>query len=214
MNFIVAPQIPQDNTPRWKKRAEIVAVGVAAGLLIVNIFQMFATQKAADSAEKSANVADFTLRLTGRAYINPETGNGVDFVKGSVGHIAVVVRNNGHTPAIDYNPIGYDRYIARNEQITVPTEEGAVKSTLTSLGVGAPSVIDSNTMHGPKPPSILDDNIIAALKNGDLRYYFIVYITYKDMFPGNSVHHTMFCRELQRNLITIQTCPGVPERTD
>jgi hypothetical protein len=54
----------QDNTPPWKKKVEIGALGVAILLLIVNIFQMCGTQKAADAAKSAAETADAGLKIT------------------------------------------------------------------------------------------------------------------------------------------------------
>jgi hypothetical protein len=53
----LSPNASQDNTPPWKKKLEIAAVIVAAGLLIINIFQLLATMDAADAALQAVRVA-------------------------------------------------------------------------------------------------------------------------------------------------------------
>ena len=52
------PDRRKDNTPPWKKRGEIAAIGIAGGLLIVNIFAMCATRKAANAAKDAAQSAE------------------------------------------------------------------------------------------------------------------------------------------------------------
>jgi hypothetical protein len=47
----------EDRTPKWKKRLEFSAAGIAIGLLLVNIFQLSATKNAADAAKRGADTA-------------------------------------------------------------------------------------------------------------------------------------------------------------
>jgi hypothetical protein len=221
-NFIVAPASRQqfqpdrrkDNTPHWKKRAEIAAMIIALGLLIVNIFQMSATQRAADSAEKSAKVADFALKITGRAYVGPESGNGVDFVRGSVGHIDMIVRNTGHTPALDYGAVGYDGFVGRNEKIPELIAPMSPVYVPTTIEPGSGKLVSSAILHGEQVQPILGEEHIKSLRNGDSRYYFFVFIWYKDVFPDTVPHRTRFCREIQPNLFNTQPCQGIPDYSD
>jgi hypothetical protein len=53
----------QSNTPLWEK----AAVLIAGGLLIVNIFLLCSTKKAADAAAKAAGIADATLKSTDKS---------------------------------------------------------------------------------------------------------------------------------------------------
>jgi hypothetical protein len=65
----IAPQVPpspaqehqperrKDNTPAWKKTAEIAAILIAGGLLVVNIFALSAAKKAANAAQSAAKTA-------------------------------------------------------------------------------------------------------------------------------------------------------------
>jgi hypothetical protein len=48
------PDRRKDNTPPWKKRAEIAAIAVAIGLLAINIFLWRSTRDAAKAAKCSA----------------------------------------------------------------------------------------------------------------------------------------------------------------
>jgi hypothetical protein len=59
----------KDDTPPWKKGLEIGAVLIALGILIVNLFQNCANQRAASAARDSANVAKDTLLASNRPWI-------------------------------------------------------------------------------------------------------------------------------------------------
>jgi hypothetical protein len=48
------PDRRKDNTPKWKKWTEIIAVGVGVGLLGINILLWCSTKKAADAAKSAA----------------------------------------------------------------------------------------------------------------------------------------------------------------
>jgi hypothetical protein len=55
------PDRRKDNTPPWKKKAEIAAVSIAGGLLLINIFVIIGSWRAANAAKEAA---DWTKRQT------------------------------------------------------------------------------------------------------------------------------------------------------
>ena len=54
----------RDHTPTWKKVLEYIAVAIALGLLVVNIFQMSATRDAANAAKTAAEAATRSNEIT------------------------------------------------------------------------------------------------------------------------------------------------------
>src|ERR1700674_5619813 len=58
-----------DHTPTWKKVLEYIAVAIALGLLVVNIFQMHYTGKAAEAAKSASETAHDTLIATERPWV-------------------------------------------------------------------------------------------------------------------------------------------------
>jgi hypothetical protein len=69
----------KDTTPQWKKNLEFIAAGIGIGLLVVNIFQMCTTNKAADAAKRAVDIATDTLmrsveqfRIDERAWVEIE----------------------------------------------------------------------------------------------------------------------------------------------
>ena len=61
------PNRSEDNTPHWKKTAEIIAIGIAGGLLFVNILALCAAKKAAEASANSVKIAEKTMVLDERA---------------------------------------------------------------------------------------------------------------------------------------------------
>ena len=62
-------EAPNDNTAPWRKRLEIGAFAVAVGLLMVNIYQAFSTQTAAEAAKSAADTAAAQLELSERPWV-------------------------------------------------------------------------------------------------------------------------------------------------
>jgi hypothetical protein len=90
------------NTPIWKKILESAAVWIALGLLVVNIFQSCATQKAAKAAEDSVKQARDTSRLDQRAWVSVK---GVklttQYTAKTAGEATVMIANTERTPALN-----------------------------------------------------------------------------------------------------------------
>jgi hypothetical protein len=168
--------------------------------------QSGAMHEVADAARKSADIASFALQISERAWVGPASGNAVNFVKGGVGSINMIVRNTGHTPALDYVAEGGDGFAARYQRINLGTVPNAPKSGMTTLQPGEGRLLSSKG-EGAIP---LTEDQIRALKNGDIRYYFIVFIWYRDVF-STKMHSTMFCREVQKDLYTTQPCPEISD---
>lgn len=84
-------------TPFWEKAAVLVALG----LLLVNICQMRATQKAADAATKAADTATRQLEATDRPWIKIEVtfAEPVTYKDGLNVAVNFIPTNIGHSPA-------------------------------------------------------------------------------------------------------------------
>ena len=91
-----------DRTPPLKEYLEIGAVLIAFGLLVVNIFVLCATRKAADAATKAANTAEKTMVLDERAGVGVPSVNGT---RPEVGQkqlkFVVHFTNTGRSPALN-----------------------------------------------------------------------------------------------------------------
>jgi hypothetical protein len=180
------PNRRKEDTPRWKKWAEIAAVLIAFGLLVVNIFQMRATQKASETA---AN----TLRLTFRPRIN----------------INRLVRqdtlNNGTQLALSFEGFNYGPIAAKNikvyryENISSFTDVSRkpygepLRDYPKIVGPNAPF---SGGIYGEKNLSPQDVNSLTrtdTLPIGRTRTVatFSVLIEYEGDLPG--IHHTEAC---------------------
>jgi hypothetical protein len=98
------PKEGKDDTPPWKKRAEIAAVLIALGLLVVNICQMRSTEKAATAAETANKNAQAALTVSEQANvtIGRPDGTVADIIwpkgQGNAG-LLVYFQNTGHLPA-------------------------------------------------------------------------------------------------------------------
>lgn len=102
------PHINADHTPSWKKVAEVVAIFIALGLLIVNICQLRANRTAAEAAKSSADTAADALIRTTRPWVGVE---GTPVIAGALkmtpkqiqGVIWLSIKNYGSSPAIHAN---------------------------------------------------------------------------------------------------------------
>lgn len=123
----IAPQIPltptqhyqpdrrKDNTPSWKKTAEIVAIGIAGGLLIINIVALCAARKAANAAKESVELARMNADMDQRAWV------GVSDISSSVRKsedwtVSFMFKNTGKTPAKDFVIRGAGERVAKGQK--------------------------------------------------------------------------------------------------
>ncbi len=114
---IAVPEIPpspacghntnerKDNTPPWKKWAEIAIALGTVGLLIVNLGQMRSTEKAATAAETANKNAQAALTISQQAYVTVGRQDGtvaeVIMPNKTTAKAAILVyfQNSGHLPA-------------------------------------------------------------------------------------------------------------------
>jgi hypothetical protein len=99
------PERRKDNTPRWKKRAELTALFTAVLLLVVNVFIGWGNWRAAGAAKSSADTASKTLLISEQAHITIGRSDGTvaeivmpNNPKDKAG-ILVYFQNSGHVPA-------------------------------------------------------------------------------------------------------------------
>jgi hypothetical protein len=102
----VNPERRKDNTPSWKKWAELTALGVAIGVLIVNSVQSFYTRRQADYAQRQLDAAQKAFRMDERAWIEIDPIVPVLFVPrqgvfGAMFNYKISLRNVGKTAAHD-----------------------------------------------------------------------------------------------------------------
>lgn len=95
------PDRQKDNTPRWKKRTEIVAVCIAGGLLIVNIFVTVGTWKAANAAKDTNESAEKSFRISNRAYVTVISEPGRFQTDSQIPMVGVTLMSAGNTPAFN-----------------------------------------------------------------------------------------------------------------
>jgi hypothetical protein len=98
-------QCNHPKSPWWKGPAEIIAVLIALGLLIVNICQSRSTEKAAGAAQTANENAQKALVVTQQANVTIGRADGtvaeILWPKGKTGKAGLMVyfQNSGHLPA-------------------------------------------------------------------------------------------------------------------
>lgn len=163
----------------------------------------------AHAAEESARVASLALRISERAYVGLENGNGANFARGSVGTVNLILKNTGHTPALDCQTWGSAGIIGRNQGIVLPTRRAVDTHGGSTLHPGAGYILRS----GADYPYRLSAAQVQGIKTGTLRYYFLVSFTYRDVFSPK-LHHTLVCRQVGTDLVTTIPCPEITDRDD
>jgi hypothetical protein len=177
-------------TPSWKKILEIAAAVIGVGLLVVNIFQMIATQKAAETARD-------TFRLTYRprlkilgltqdqAMVDGKVQTNLD--KGRL-RVRIDVPNTGPFPARNVRFFRYD---------DVSTLDHIMKHRYGDELLGEPKLIPPRadggwssemTITGEKA---LAPEEVAGLQRGTLYATFSILIAYDDDF--GETHHAEYC---------------------
>jgi hypothetical protein len=184
----VAPKIPptpvsqtityrcEHETPKWKKRLEYAAVFIALGLLLVNIFQMRATQTAADVASK-------TMKLVYRPRIAIEGMTQDQKLANGRLRVTFSVLNEGPFAARNVKLFRFDNVSTRAQAVRLPygQERSDLPKTIRVKG-------DNYGIEGEK---IISDTQLSGLKDGTLFATFSVLIEYEDDF--SQVHHAETC---------------------
>jgi hypothetical protein len=185
-----ASQRHEHVTPGWKIAIEFAAIAVAFGLLVANIFQTRATQKAADSAKSAADTARASLVSVQRAFVTFST-------------------------AINY----FGNVDPRTHKIvtwgfSVPITRGMrMRARVYPSDIVLPDNFDfpdvaeqktANIVLGPRQTTWTDQfgNVSPATINGVKLYrtkhlYLYGWATYRDVFDNTPLHVTKFCYDLK-----------------
>ncbi len=184
----------KNDIPPWKKRAEIAAVLIALGLLIVDIFQMRATQRAVDKSREANELNREALYSVQRAFITTikPTVEPAEYVvvngvprKSPLKLIEITHHweNVGNTPAI-----GIVTAVGKVEQAEEITEEqfrtGAVDKSSAKSALGPKAILDSGTLR--------DDEAFFTDNPGVPRFMW-GWMVYRDTFPNTKTHVTEWC---------------------
>jgi hypothetical protein len=201
------PKWGKDETPPWKKGAEIAAVAIALGLLIVNIFQMRSTQKSADSADRTMKVAYRPrLLLIG---IDPRVKSSPAGIEPALDQqrltVQIILPNTGPFSARNVRFFRYSNVSARDQ-----IKKGIYEELFGELKAIPPKVENYNPGMVIVGTKTVTDSEIRELKSGTLWATFSILVQYDDDF--GITHHTEYC-----DLFTLQPyndiCPW-PVRND
>jgi hypothetical protein len=188
----------RDQTPWWKTLGEGIALFGGIGLLIVNIFQMKATQNAADTAHDS-------LILSNRPWVHEKDfriAKPLEFGANGDASIGIsgVLENVGHSPALQTRPRNFLMVITNtrpiDEEIT-----GMQKALCDPMRNRSTQVFDTSVFPGDSIPTkegvgISSKDIQAATKvrlagpfphGGYVNFALIACVDYQLSFT--SEHH-------------------------
>jgi hypothetical protein len=179
----------KDNTPLWKKILEWGALLTAIGLLVVNIFQMMATQDAVTKAGEANNLTRRSLESVQRAFI---ISHGIKkkmiVVKNTSGNttksfeFTTQWENAGNTPAVGV--IMAFGVVEKIDELTEP-EFMATRIDRAVLKAASSAI-------GPK--STVDSGVARQLEDfPDVPRFFWGWLVYRDTFPNTEPHVTEFC---------------------
>ena len=186
----------KDNTPRWKKRTEIVAVGIAFGLLVANGFVTVGTWKAANATRDSVALARKNAHFDQRAWLGISYGTYKYAVNEPFG-VTFEVTDTGKTPARNVRGMAVTYFLKAGEPIPPFSYD---HRTNVDLGTMLPGTKQSAISYlipigVPKEKSIqqliVSDSMVRAIK--DKSGYILVYgrLEYDSVFGA---HHWMtFC---------------------
>jgi len=175
-----------DDTPRWKKIAEWSIAAATVGLLIINIFLWWSTQKAANAAKSAAETAEKSFKLARQRA--EDSDEAICNVRGEVESGSNVehltVSNAGKVPA---HTVGVYIEVSRN---SLPSNERI--TLFQSLD------ISQDELRGESP--ILKDVVLSGFGEPDwkkinqIREAVVVsgVIKYENGF--GSVRHRTFCQ--------------------
>jgi hypothetical protein len=187
-----SPAASQDNTPPWKKKLEIVAIVVAVGLLIVNIFQMWATQKAANATRDSVTLASDTAIRQLRAYVGLHQVGVMGITNREPFGVGFAFVNHGQTPASNVNMKGVVDLLPYPlpEDFALPETPDRARQD----GVIFPN--ETNPMVGwvwerKNPPLTVNEKGRLFVKTTTEEAYAHGTVTYRDIF--GVLRRTTFC---------------------
>jgi hypothetical protein len=203
-----APQIPptptkqyypdrrKDNTPRWKKWTEIVAVGIAGGLLIANGFVTVGTWKAAKATKDSVDLARKNAHFDQRAWLGISYGPQTYKINEPFA-VTLEVVDTGRTPSRNVNGVAVTYFLKTGEKIPPFIYD---HRTSIDLGTMLPGIKQSAVSHlipigvpkdKPIQPLNISDSMYRALTSGS--GYILVYgrLEYDSVFGAH--HWITFC---------------------
>jgi hypothetical protein len=202
-NFIIAPTPPQRDkrdrrTPLWEKMAAITVAAGTAGLLFVNIFQMKATQRAADVAVESIKPRLVIVNF------GPQSLSGSDpqpLDKDRL-HVYFQVPNYGPMPASNVRFRRFENVSPWSQVRRLPYGQ---------LIWDYPQIIFPTTTSGPPGWGMTGDRIISSeeisgLVSHDLVATFSILIEYED--TSGKTHGVEYCGQFTFPPYTFsQPCP-------
>jgi hypothetical protein len=220
-----SPNRDKELTPVWRKIAECAAILIALGLLVANIFQTRATQKAAKAAEDANKIANDNLVRVQRPWLAVD-GAMVTLEPISINTVKISsqgpqiqmrltvgfwIKNFGVAPAfhtgIYIAPVSYQRgsdIPALNAEF-----DRTVTATCRMADLGSAPVSTSDTGNGPyifpnnRFPMQWPINATSANPQLDTWLTVVGCITYRDQFKNSAPHHTHFCFRSPKAIIAI-----------
>jgi hypothetical protein len=192
------PDGGKKRTPLWEK----LAVLIALGLLVVNIFQMRSTQKAATAAEKATvaaveakNVARDALVRSQRPWVGREGASYVIY-ESRTDAISLTfdfdVKNFGPSPALNvgYGLQPFVRSISEKPTLFQDMRRQACQFANAYAGVAGDSIFPGQISKWGTTGAFP----VPGLKQGTRNILFYACIAYRDQFDTeHTTHHTTFC---------------------
>jgi hypothetical protein len=185
----------KDHTPLWKKLIEWGTLLVAIGLLVVNIYQMSATKKAANAAKDSVDIARKNAHFDQRAWLGITYGT-YKYTVNQIFGATYDVTDTGKTPARNVNGMAVTRFMRIGDTPSFTYEHGTtveLGTMLPNVRVGAVSwLIPPNVRkEDPIQAMKISDEMSRALKDGG--GYMMIYgnIGYDSVFGAH--HRIKFC---------------------
>jgi hypothetical protein len=185
------PDRRKDNTPRWKKWTEIIAVGIAGGLLIANGFVTVGTWKAAKATKASVDLARKNAHFDQRAWLGISYGTYKYAVNEPFG-VTFEVADTGKTPARNVNGMAVTYFLKAGEPVPPFSYDHRTNVDLGTMLPGTKQAAISYLIPVGVPKQlIVSDSMVRAIK--DKTGYILVYgrLEYDSVFGA---HHWMtFC---------------------
>jgi hypothetical protein len=186
----------KEDTPLWEKVAAITIAAGTVGLLIVNIFLWCSTQKAADAAKDSVDLARKTAHFDQRAWLKFSFGT-YKYTLNKPLDTAYQVTDTGKTPARNVKGMVVTNFMKNGETPIFNYEHGtAVDFGTMHSGIpqGATSyLISFNTPKGVHvEPAKVTEQMFRELQSGI--GYILVYgkLDYDSVFGAH--HWIKFCQ--------------------
>jgi hypothetical protein len=201
----------KEAAPNWKKFAEIIVAISTFGLLLVNVFLLPSTKKAADSAQKTADFTARTMRVDQRAWIAPRV---VNQIVAQDQPLAVTIQfdNTGKTPATHVETCVVAEIIkntttnidvscpdtSKSPGLSVVFPQTHISRLIDATGNGGKTTID--------PQGLLREPLMKQLRHWEKSVLVYGRIDYWDVFKRP--HWATFCSTM---LILPPTPGGMPE---